>query len=206
MSAKTSPASDRHPGCIMILGSSNDERGNLSHTAMLRLRQGALEYERHRDAGMKIMLTGGIGAHFNTTSLPYWHYAKIFLETELSIPSGAILPDTVASANTVEDFEKAAPIFRKYNFARLILVTSAFHAERALYIATHALPIPAHAITVSPAPDDVLDRETLAKAQAHELRAIAYLKANYPPAAPSGSALQPASDARNHGPAMPDAI
>lgn len=174
-------ATMRHPGCIMILGATNDDQGNLSLMAKLRLKQGALEYERHHAAGYKILLTGGFGSHFNTTGQPHWRYSKSFLENEIALPPDAFLPETVESANTVEDFEKGAPIFRHYNFAHTILVTSAFHMPRALYIAKHALPISENSIVAVPAPDAELGAEFLAKARAHELRALEYLRANYPP-------------------------
>lgn len=167
----------------MILGATNDADGNLSLMARLRLRHGVLEYKRHRDAGYKILITGGFGAHFNTTDRPHWHYARLFLENELGVPSDAILPEASESANTVEDFEKAAPIFLKYGFARVVLVTSTFHIARARYIASHVPAVSRAVIVTSPAPDDELDAELLAKARAHEIRALEYLKANYPPAA-----------------------
>src|SRR6476620_229434 len=99
-------------GFIMILGAPNDKNGNLSIIAKSRLKQGAKELSLN--PGFKILLTGGFGQHFNETNCPHWHYAKDFLIEELSICPDSFLLEAIDSTNTVEDIEKAKPIFQKY--------------------------------------------------------------------------------------------
>ena len=126
-------------GCILILGAPNDKNGNLSLIAKTRLKQGAAELSCHQD--FKILLTGGFGNHFNETIHPHWKYAKDFLINELLISSGLFLSESIESANTVEDIEKAKPIFQKYNFKKIIVVTSEFHLERVKFILDKALDL-----------------------------------------------------------------
>lgn len=164
-------------GCIMILGAPNDHDGKLSAIAEARARKGAAVFAEH--PAFKILPTGGFGAHFNETAKPHWTYAKTFLIEALHVPEDAFLADAVESGNTVEDFEKARPVLVRLNPATIIIVTSAFHAPRAAYIAHKALPEFAGKITLAPAPDDTLDAAQLAHLRAHETRALDYLKANY---------------------------
>ena len=67
------------PGFIVILGSPNDIEGNLSPIGVGRVEQGYTEYVARRDAGWKILLTGGFGNHFNTTDNPNAYYAQQIL-------------------------------------------------------------------------------------------------------------------------------
>ena len=114
-------------GIIIILGSPNDERGNLSSIAKERLTQGIKEYTGN--PGYAILLTGGFGSHFNTTDKPHAFYAKEFL-LKAGIPAEEIL-EFAESRDTVEDALLAKPIVQKYNVSSVIVVTSDFHMERA---------------------------------------------------------------------------
>jgi len=164
-------------GCILILGSPNDKEGNLSLIAKTRLMQGAKELSLHPD--FKILLTGGFGKHFNDTNLPHWKYAKDFLINELSVSPGSFLGESIESANSVEDIEKARPIFQKYNFDKIILVTSEFHRQRVEYIIEKAAGSKENILSYSCAADNKLDKNTLKELCDHEEKAIAYLQANY---------------------------
>ena len=114
-------------GIIIILGSPNDERGNLSSLAVERLTQGVKEYTSH--PGYAILLTGGFGAHFNTTDKPHAFYALQHL-LKAGIPREEIL-EFAESANTIEDAFISKPIVEKYKAKSVIIVTSEFHMERA---------------------------------------------------------------------------
>jgi len=164
-------------GCIIILGSPNDNKGNLSLIAKTRLIQAAKELSLH--PCFKILLTGGFGKHFNDTNLPHWKYSKDFLIKELSVSPDSFLDESIESANTVEDIEKAKPIFQKYNFEKIILVTSGFHLKRVEYIIEKAVDLKENTLSYSCAPDNELGEEALKELNAHEKQAIVYLKLHY---------------------------
>ena len=164
-------------GCILILGAPNDKHGNLSLIAKTRLKQGAAELAIHPD--FKILPTGGFGTHFNDTNQPHWKYAKDYLINELSISPGSFLSESIESTNTVEDIEKAKPIFQKYDFKKIILVTSEFHLERVKFIIDKALDLREEAFSFSCAADQELDEELLKNLKVHEKQAIAFLHLNY---------------------------
>ena len=161
----------------MILGAPNDKNGNLSIIAKTRLKQGAKELALNPD--FKILLTGGFGKHFNETNRPHWHYAKDFLIGELSINPDSFLPEAIESTNTIEDIEKAKPVFQKYNFIKIILVTSEFHLKRVQYLAKKVLDMKEETLFYSYVPDKELDENLLKELYQHEKRAIDYLKVNY---------------------------
>lgn len=167
------------PGCIMILGAPNDLSGNLSFLAKTRLKQGYQVLSQHPN--FKILLTGGFGKHFNETSLPHWTYAKEFLIQELAVSPESFLPEAIESSNTVEDIEKAQPLFQKYRFRKIIIVTSEFHLKRVQYIVGMALNSYLGSILFSYVPDKELDAALLKNLYEHENQALAYLKLNYRP-------------------------
>ena len=117
-------------GIIIILGSPNDEQGNLSRTAIERLAEGTAEYRRCE--GYKILCTGGFGEHFNTTDNPHAYYAVRHLIAD-GIPEGDIL-EIAQSRNTLEDALLSKPIVEKYGVRSLVVVSSDFHMERVMYI------------------------------------------------------------------------
>ena len=117
-------------GIIVILGSPNDERGNLSEIAMGRLELGLTEY-RNRE-GYKFLCTGGFGEHFNTTERPHAEYAIRHL-LEKGIPEKDVL-EIAESRNTVEDALLSKPIIEKFHARSLIIVSSDFHMQRVEHI------------------------------------------------------------------------
>ena len=164
-------------GCILILGAPNDKNGNLSLIAKTRLIHGAKELSLN--PGFKILLTGGFGMHFNETNHPHWKYAKDFLIKELSISPNSFLDESIVSANTVEDVEKAKHIFQKYNFKKIILVTSEFHLNRVKYIIEKTLNFKEKILLYSCVADKELDEDLLKGLKEHEKQAIDNLKSNY---------------------------
>ena len=69
-------------GIIILLGSPNDEEGQLSSIGIERANCSIEEYRNHPD--YKILPTGGFGEHFNKTDMPHASYAKHYLITQIN--------------------------------------------------------------------------------------------------------------------------
>ncbi|CAN5523257.1 hypothetical protein BH10CHL1_BH10CHL1_40460 [soil metagenome] len=125
---------NRLEGLIVILGSPNDAQGNLSPMGQQRVAKGYAEYLRLRPDGWKILLTGGYGAHFNTTNKPHAFYAQ-----QLLLAWGVASIDIVEfaeSRHTQEDAVLSRPIVAHYGVQNLLVVTSDFHMARTEFIFT----------------------------------------------------------------------
>jgi vancomycin permeability regulator SanA len=126
------------PGLVVILGSPNDQEGNLSEMGQGRVACGLQEYLSRRDAGWKILLTGGFGEHFNTTDKPNAYYAKqILLENGLQESE---IVEFAESRDTVDDALQARPIVERYNASALVVVSSDFHIDRVRFIFGEVFP------------------------------------------------------------------
>ena len=125
-------------GLIVILGSPNDEQGNLSQIGQGRISLGYQEYNKREKSDWKILLTGGFGAHFNLTTYPHAHYAKLAL-LEKGVPKSEIV-EFAESENSIEDALLARPIVEKHKASKLLVVTSDFHLNRAQYIFAETFP------------------------------------------------------------------
>ncbi len=123
-------------GIVIILGSPNDDKGNLSDIAIGRNTKGIEEYRNHE--GYKILVTGGFGNHFNTTDKPHAYYAKQFL-LKKGVPKNDIL-EFAESHDTVEDALLSKLIVDKYGTKDLVIVTSDFHVGRVRYIFERIFP------------------------------------------------------------------
>lgn len=117
-------------GMVIILGSLNDSRGNLSDIAIGRNTRGIEEYRSHQ--GYKIMVTGGFGSHFNRTDQPHAFYAKKFL-LKKGIPKEDIV-EFAKSHDTIQDALLSKKIVDKYQVKKIIVVSSDFHLKRVRYI------------------------------------------------------------------------
>lgn len=126
------------PGLVVILGSPNDSEGNLSEMGRGRVATGHVEYLARRDAGWKILLTGGYGHHFNTTDKPNAFYAKQIL-LEQGVPESEIV-EFAESKDTVDDALQARRIIQKYKVPALVVVSSDFHLDRVKYIFREIFP------------------------------------------------------------------
>jgi len=113
-----------------VLGSPNSDDGILYSIARERCYRAIFEYQRN--PGYKVLLTGGYGAHFNTTEKPHACYLKKFLE-EQGIPEEAFA-GFVESTNTLEDATMTKSVVTRHNPEEIIIITSDYHAERARYI------------------------------------------------------------------------
>lgn len=117
-------------GMIVVLGSPNSEEGELYSVAKERCELALVEYGRR--PGWKILLTGGYGAHFNTTDRPHAAYVKEYL-VKRGVPDQAIV-EFAESTNTLEDASLAKSIVMKYGAPEIVVVTSDYHLDRARYI------------------------------------------------------------------------
>lgn len=115
---------------ILVLGSPNSPDGELYSVAKERCELALVEYAKHPD--WKILLTGGYGAHFNTTDQPHAAYLKRYL-VRRGVPDQAFVA-FAESANTLQDASLAKPIVLKYQAAEIVVVTSDYHLDRARYI------------------------------------------------------------------------
>jgi len=117
-------------GMIIILGSPNNEDGELSSIARERCELALMEFSKR--VAWKILLTGGYGEHFNKTEKPHADYLKKYLINR-GVTNDAIV-EFAESSYTLQDASLSKPIIRKYGVSEVIVVTSDFHLERARYI------------------------------------------------------------------------
>lgn len=117
-------------GMIVVLGSPNSGDGELTSVGKERCALALAEYAR--GPGWKLLLTGGYGAHFNTTDQPHAAYVKAYL-VKRGVPNQAIV-EFAKSANTLEDASLAKPIVLKYGAPEIVVVTSDYHLDRARII------------------------------------------------------------------------
>lgn len=122
-------------GIIIVLGSKNDEKGNLSPNSKNRVDRAIEELKKNPD--YKLLLTGGFGK-FNLTSKPHAQYLKEYAR-EKGIKEDDIL-GIIESGNTVEDAYLSKRILDKYNPKEVFVSTSNFHLPRAKFIFEKILP------------------------------------------------------------------
>ena len=121
---------------IVILGSPNDEQGNLFSIALERCRQALIEYKKRPNA--KLLCTGGFGEHFNNTDIPHGQYTQQFL-IESNIPQNNFLPIAL-SRFTLEDAQLSLPILERHGIDHIVLITSDFHMPRAKFVFSQLFP------------------------------------------------------------------
>ena len=117
-------------GMIIVLGSPNSEAGELYSIAKERCELALAEYAKRSD--WKILLTGGYGAHFNTSDQPHAAYLKHYL-VKRGVPGPAIV-EFAESANTLQDASLSKPIVLKYGVTEIVVITSDYHVDRARYV------------------------------------------------------------------------
>lgn len=152
-------------GVIVVLGSPNDDQGQLSSLALERCEQAWREFQAHPD--YRVLPTGGWGEHFNTTDKPHSHYTRQEL-VRLGVPKVAFLP-CAQSAHTGEDATLSRPILDQHPDAELIVVTSDFHAARVQFVFQREFP--ERGITLSTSVTN-LPADELARLHAHESQAL----------------------------------
>lgn len=156
---------------IMVLGSPNDNNGNLSTFAFDRLYRTYDLAESNETS--KILCTGGIGEHFNKTNKPHFYYAQEFLKLKGIDPS-RFLPG-ISSKNTVEDFSLSKSLIEEIKPDLLIIITSEFHMERVKILAEAIIPdLTKFYVSV----DTSLTTLEMKPLIEHEKNAIIFLKEN----------------------------
>ncbi|GIU31777.1 hypothetical protein TUM4433_23860 [Shewanella schlegeliana] len=120
----------------MVLGSPNDNQGNLSDIALSRCQAALIEYQRHPEC--KLLLTGGFGEHFNQTTTPHAIYCQRYL-IEQGVANDAFT-DIALSRFTFENGTLSMPIIKQHGFSEICLVTSEFHMPRAKLIFSQLFP------------------------------------------------------------------
>ena len=114
-------------GVIVVLGSPNSPTGELYSVARERCEHALDIYLKN--PGMKLLLTGGFGPHFNITPKPHAYYLREFLKTR-GIPDEDFIGQ-VESANTREDAAMTKAFVREHNINNVVVVTSDYHLARA---------------------------------------------------------------------------
>jgi uncharacterized SAM-binding protein YcdF (DUF218 family) len=118
---------------IIVLGSTNDDNGNISRIGHQRLDK-AIDL-LNSIPNSRLILTGGYGSHFNSTDKPYAYYAQQYFDKNRIIGS-------VLSKDTIEDAQLSLPLIKSENpMATIHIVTSDFHLERVKYIFTRVLKL-----------------------------------------------------------------
>jgi uncharacterized SAM-binding protein YcdF (DUF218 family) len=156
---------------IIVLGSPNDDEGNLSDMAKSRCAQVLMEFKRNPD--YKILCTGSFGEHFNKTELPHAQYVKEHLQAR-GIPNSVFL-DFTLSRFTFEDATLSIPAFEKHQIKEAILVTSDFHMSRAKLLFTTIFPTVTFTYSAS---HTACNDNELRRLANHELMAIEREKRN----------------------------
>lgn len=162
------------PGLVLVLGSPNDEAGLICAMGQGRIALGLALYRERAAAGWKLLLTGGYGAHFNTTALPHAHYARALM-LENGVPPDDVV-ELAESRNTVDDALAARPIVERHGAPKLLVVSSDFHLPRVEFVFRRVFPDRTLAFAGAPylatrPPDEQ------ARLQAHEERELANLRA-----------------------------
>lgn len=151
---------------IIVLGSPNAPDGTLSPMAVSRL---AICLKLYREGWDKILLTGGFGAHFNTSSKAHGYYLR-----EVLINAGVKTEDIlglVESRHSVEDATLSRPIITQLAPDQVAIVTSDYHAKRAKMI-FDAVYAPFDRFLLFEASSVMVQQEVLQKLTEHEHQAV----------------------------------
>jgi uncharacterized SAM-binding protein YcdF (DUF218 family) len=137
MPTRASPPRPRR--LIVVLGGTNSPSGRLASMSVRRLRGALALFRTAPDPGMIAFgLTGGHGAHFNTSPQPHWWYCRRWLLRH-GVPAQQIRFAT-ASSRTPEDAQLTGYALRNFTPGKIELVTSDFHARRTRMAFAHFLP------------------------------------------------------------------
>ena len=115
---------------IIILGSPNTDDGRLYDVAIGRCELALEVYRENPD--QRVILTGGFGAHFNTSPFPHAEVLERYLVGR-GLPQQAIVGH-VQSANSIEDALLSKDLITSLNPGTITIVTSDYHQERAEFI------------------------------------------------------------------------
>jgi uncharacterized SAM-binding protein YcdF (DUF218 family) len=154
---------------LVVLGSPNSPEGKLSLVSHSRLDRCIEQYK----PGIKIICTGGWGAHFNTSKYAHASLAKDYL-MENGIPHEVFLENAL-SENTVDDAVKVKEIISNLNPVSITIISSDFHIERVKLIFEEILN--AYKVNFI-AVKSHFDQDKYEQLVMHEKRAIESIKKN----------------------------
>ena len=158
---------------IIVLGSPNDDQGNLFGVAKERC--SAAYHVWQDNPSWPILLTGGYGEHFNRTSQPHAAYLRQRL-IELGVEEVAFLP-FAESMNTLEDASKSKPIALATGLKRALVITSDYHLARAEFVFEKEFSGTDIALSfIATKTDESLGELDYASLKAHEKAALERLK------------------------------
>ncbi len=158
---------------IIVLGGSNDPEGTLSQMSQDRCDQAERTHRKHPSS--PILLTGGWGPHFNESPTAHAEWVQAEL-VRRGIPEPLFLPHA-HSGYTEADAALAAEVLANVDYDRLLLITSDFHVERALFYFYRYFP--PGIVQAVPAPSSLPETE-LRQRIAHEAKRLAALRASDP--------------------------
>ncbi|MEO2279018.1 YdcF family protein [Pseudoalteromonas pernae] len=118
---------------IIVLGAPNEDDGTLSPIAAERGNLAAHLYQQLKSSKhCKVLCTGGMGEHFNRSSLPHWQWQQDHLRT-LGVDQSDFLAG-ISSRFTFEDATLARDEIDVDTVQTLHIVTSGFHLARVAFI------------------------------------------------------------------------
>jgi hypothetical protein len=154
---------------LVVLGAPNSPKGELSDIAKNRL-----DYCRKTfTKGQLVLLTGGWGAHFNTSDKPHAFYGREYLITK-GLSKKDFL-EFALSENTVDDAVKIKSILSEPKNIKLIIITSDYHVDRVKIIFKEILGEYAMEFV---GVKSGFDEEKLLELMKHEDKAISRIKQN----------------------------
>lgn len=153
---------------ILLLGASNDAKGELSQMAIDRLECAYSIYTNNSD--VIFLCTGGFGEHFNTTKTAHAEYLRQWLLLK-GVKEIDFLPH-IMSSNTYEDIQGLKNVIGSISTDLLIVITSDFHVKRARML--YEMFISHENVLFIPAISK-LGADELCNRVAHEEKAIQYL-------------------------------
>ena len=155
--------------CIIILGSPNDDQGNLGPMALSRLKAALALYVKEKSL---VLCTGGFGAGFNNTEHPHATYAKKFLQENGVEQLDFLAP--ALSSNTVEDAILSLKSIEGLRISGVTVVTSDYHMPRVKFIFTKLFKN--YQIQFFSSASSYLDKPTKNRLVAHESKALKELE------------------------------
>lgn len=165
------------PPVLLVLGSPNSPEGQLYSVALERCQLAARLANDNPAA--RLLLTGGFGAHFNTTRLPHTTYLRRYL-IEAGIDEARFLTDAL-SRNTIEDAALSKPIVAGQEAKAVVIVTSDYHVARARFLFEREYgDLDVSIVFVAACTDEARCELDLVALKQHEARALAKLREQAP--------------------------
>lgn len=137
---------DSEKNLVILFGNENYHNGVLSFRAIERCDAAIDCFNRlcRVNTDVRILPTGGFGAHFINSDRAHGFYLTKYLE-EKGIEPESILPFT-NSSGTLEDVYCAKKIVEDGGFDKIYAITSDYHARRVRFILSKIFPYPVDVI------------------------------------------------------------